>query len=415
VPRVILLLDPALAMEPALRRAQVGDARSQFADGLIKLRRQMNLEPPHPSRVCPGFGSKTNVEKALGSGTVYMRSGVRHGAVRARPYRDFGQVGDGTIRRRFSRVKSALGVLETEFKSAAAVADAFNLYGNPDHTSASAGLEGESGHPKPPDPTRRKTCPVSKIPKLIHQLYFPDESAAPARYRQYRQGVLASHPGWDHMFWTERTARAMLSDSHPSFLPVYDSYRYRIQRCDAFRYFLLHHYGGFYVDMDIESVRPLNGMLEEFELIFCNRACIGNAIMGSVPGHPLWPSVFEAMRERRHRPPLRIGQLLDWSQVYYVSRSTGSELLEDCVLRGGYANSETARIVPSHVLEADAHFQVGRDKLPLPGYEDIYAIHHKGMRGVPLRLRVLSRVRCTVARSVEMLKNGLTNQVGGGR
>lgn len=253
---------------------------------------------------------------------------------------------------------------------------------------------------------------MSRIPKVMHQLYFPSESAAPADYRRYRDTAVATHPDWEHRFWTEATARAFLRERYPDFLPVYDAYPYRIQRCDAVRYFLLHAFGGFYVDMDVEFLRPLDDLPADHELIFCDRACIGNAVMGSVAGHPLWPAVFAAMRERRHRPPLRPWGLLDWSQVYYVSRSTGSEMLQDCVIDGGHRDRPSVLIVPGHVLEADAQYQVDADHRPLPGLEDMYAIHHKGMRGVPLRLRLFSTVCCSVTRSARNVRGRVSAALG---
>ncbi|SFQ68867.1 glycosyltransferase family 32 protein [Amycolatopsis rubida] len=253
---------------------------------------------------------------------------------------------------------------------------------------------------------------MKPIPRIIHQLYFPDEAAAPSSYREYRKGVLASHPDWCHRFWTERSARGLLREHYPAFLPVFDAYRFRIQRCDAIRYFLLHRFGGFYVDMDIEFVRPLDTLLGDHQLIFCDRNCIGNAIMGSVPGHPLWPEVFAAMRRRRERPPPRPGRLLDWTQMYYVSRSTGSEMLEDCVVRLGCRDDGTALVVPGHVLEGDARYQVGRDRKPLPGHEDMYAIHHKGMRGVPLRLRVMNRAAAWTVRHAQTLRARFSGKEG---
>jgi inositol phosphorylceramide mannosyltransferase catalytic subunit len=253
---------------------------------------------------------------------------------------------------------------------------------------------------------------MSRIPKVMHQLYFPDESTAPDDYRRYRAAAVTMHPDWEHRFWTEATARDFLRERYPDFLPVYDGYPYRIQRCDAIRYFLLHTFGGFYVDMDIEFIRPLDDLIGERELIFCDRACIGNAIMGSAPEHPLWPSVFEAMRERKDRPAFGLRGMLDWSQVYYVSRSTGSEMLQDCVVDGGYRDLSSVLITPGHVLEADGNYQVDAQKRPLPGLEDMYAIHHKGMRGVPLRLRVFSQVCCTVARSTQSVRGKVASALG---
>lgn len=39
---------------------------------------------------------------------------------------------------------------------------------------------------------------------------------------------------------------------YPWFLPTYVAYPYSIQRVDVLRYFLLHHYGGIYIDLDSE-------------------------------------------------------------------------------------------------------------------------------------------------------------------
>lgn len=253
---------------------------------------------------------------------------------------------------------------------------------------------------------------MSRIPTLMHQLYFPSASSAPARYLRYRERALAMHPQWEHRFWTEATARGFLSDRYPSFLPLYDAYPYRIQRCDAIRYFLLHAFGGVYADMDVEFLRPLDDLLDDRELVFCNRAFIGNAVMGSVPEHPLWPEVFDALRARRNRPPFTVRGALDWSQVYYVSRSTGSELLEDCVVSGGHAARDTVSVLPGHVLEADPHHHLDAQMSPLPGFEDVHAVHHKGMRGVPLHLRAFSRVCCSVSRSAQTLRSRLPRLSG---
>lgn len=45
-------------------------------------------------------------------------------------------------------------------------------------------------------------------------------------------------------------ARDFISDEYPWFLETWDAYPMPIQRADAIRYFVLHHYGGIYLDMD---------------------------------------------------------------------------------------------------------------------------------------------------------------------
>lgn len=43
---------------------------------------------------------------------------------------------------------------------------------------------------------------------------------------------------------------------------MYDSYKYPIQRADSIRYFILHHFGGIYMDLDIGCRRRMDGLLQ---------------------------------------------------------------------------------------------------------------------------------------------------------
>jgi mannosyltransferase OCH1-like enzyme len=88
------------------------------------------------------------------------------------------------------------------------------------------------------------------IPKIIHQTYKTFDSI-PDKWLYTQQLVRTHNADFEYMFWTDVTLREFLHANYPYFLSTYDSYRYTIQRIDAVRYFLLYHYGGFYIDLDI--------------------------------------------------------------------------------------------------------------------------------------------------------------------
>ena len=46
------------------------------------------------------------------------------------------------------------------------------------------------------------------------------------------------------MLWTDASSREFIANEYPWFLDTFDGYTYPIQRADAIRYFVLHHYGG---------------------------------------------------------------------------------------------------------------------------------------------------------------------------
>ena len=63
------------------------------------------------------------------------------------------------------------------------------------------------------------------------------------------------------MLWTDASSREFIAQNYRWFLDTFDSYPYPIQRADAIRYFVLHHYGGIYMDLDIGCLRRLDPLL----------------------------------------------------------------------------------------------------------------------------------------------------------
>lgn len=92
----------------------------------------------------------------------------------------------------------------------------------------------------------------------MHQVWL--DGSIPTRYIEWIRSVKDCHPGWKYKLWNRDDIRKLISDKYIWFLPTYDSYSHDIQRCDSARYFILHEYGGVYMDIDIEcymNVEPL--------------------------------------------------------------------------------------------------------------------------------------------------------------
>lgn len=66
----------------------------------------------------------------------------------------------------------------------------------------------------------------------------------------------------EYMLWTDATARQFIAEKYPAFLPTFDGYEYNIQRADAIRYFVLHHFGGVYMDLDMGCRRRIDPLLK---------------------------------------------------------------------------------------------------------------------------------------------------------
>ena len=108
-------------------------------------------------------------------------------------------------------------------------------------------------------------------------------------------------PDYDYMLWTDQSARNLIATDYPWFLPVFDAYPHNIQRADAIRYFVLHKYGGIYMDLDIGCNRRLDSLLR-FEAIVPKTIPVGvsNDLMFAAKGHPFTVMLIENLARFNH-------------------------------------------------------------------------------------------------------------------
>ena len=101
------------------------------------------------------------------------------------------------------------------------------------------------------------------IPPIIHFIWFEnlyettDVTNIPSMGSNAPHRCQKVNPDFDVKVWNASAARDLLEQYYDWFLPTYDNYPYPIQRVDAIKYFVLHHYGGFYLDLDITCRRSL--------------------------------------------------------------------------------------------------------------------------------------------------------------
>lgn len=98
------------------------------------------------------------------------------------------------------------------------------------------------------------------------------------------------------MLWTDAKSRELIAEHYPWFLPTFDGYKYKIQRADAIRYFVLHRFGGVYMDLDIGCIRPVDSLLK-YQVILPKTIPVGvsNDLMFSTKGHPFMEQVIRGL------------------------------------------------------------------------------------------------------------------------
>ncbi|GAA96098.1 glycosyltransferase family 32 protein [Mixia osmundae IAM 14324] len=129
-----------------------------------------------------------------------------------------------------------------------------------------------------------------KVPRIIHQTWKTD--ILPERWQAVRDECAAMHPDYEYRLWSDEASREFIQERYAWFLPVFDGYQYPIQRADAIRYFVLDHFGGIYMDLDVGCKRRLDPLLN-FDVVLARTIPVGvsNDVMVAAPHHPFMEMV----------------------------------------------------------------------------------------------------------------------------
>ena len=100
--------------------------------------------------------------------------------------------------------------------------------------------------------TREKHELIRSVPPFIHRLLLFDEFI-PLNVMPYVDLSMRQIPKFVHILWREADLLQIMSDSESK---VYFKYQRRIQKADFGRYIILLHYGGIYIDLDVELLKP---------------------------------------------------------------------------------------------------------------------------------------------------------------
>src|ERR1700733_6701123 len=126
------------------------------------------------------------------------------------------------------------------------------------------------------------------------------------------------------MLWTDEKSREFIIKEYPWFLPTFDGYAYPIQRADAIRYFVLHYYGGVYLDLDVGCIRPLDPLLQ-YPVILPKTIPVGvsNDLMFSAKGHPFMEQTIHNLITFDHNYFLNYPTVMFSTGPMYVSAQYG--------------------------------------------------------------------------------------------
>jgi hypothetical protein len=146
------------------------------------------------------------------------------------------------------------------------------------------------------------------FPKIIHQTWKNEK--VPASLAPCQESWKRLNPDWEYRLWTDADNDALVRDEFPSLLDLYRSLPRAIHRADFARVLYLWRFGGLYVDLDIEALRPADELLDDRSCLLGREPklhaerlrgvqdIVCNAAMASAPNHPFWEKMIEEIGER---------------------------------------------------------------------------------------------------------------------
>jgi hypothetical protein len=236
------------------------------------------------------------------------------------------------------------------------------------------------------------------IPKLIIQTGPPK---LPLLLQAAIVNVKLLHPDFEHRFYDDAMIDAFLADYFPEYRAEYQSFPFRIQRYDFFRYLAVYQFGGFYLDTDMFLVRNVTPLLASpcvfpFEELVMGRYFwkhfrmdwqIGNYAFGAEPGHPLLAAVIENCLRAKRTPawvrPMMKGIPPIVRKDAYVLNTTGPGMLSRTLAENPQFGDSISILFPDDVCNRACWRQFGD-----------YGVHHMAgswRSGSNLLGRVLTR------------------------
>lgn len=221
---------------------------------------------------------------------------------------------------------------------------------------------------------------IETIPKTIHRIWMkfkPDASVQiPKKYTREITESKKNTKGWENVLWRDKEAENLTQSLFPKLYPLYMAYQKPMQKGDAFRYTMLHTYGGFYSDMDL-IIHDLDGLLKRypnkkaffFIETYLNEQQIedsknvpirngepehperiSNYFMGCVPNHPIMLDIIEEVMKRAS---------LKVKQEYDVIYTTGPDVVTTVVQRNRHKYPDLMVLSKQEADEFITHYAAG--------------------------------------------------------
>jgi mannosyltransferase OCH1-like enzyme len=105
----------------------------------------------------------------------------------------------------------------------------------------------------------------NEIPKIIIQTW--KTKSIPDKYKKDVKSIREYNKDYKFLFFDDDDINDFLKNNYPEYYISYNKLPVKIQKIDYFRYIAIYHYGGFYFDLDMRGLYPLDELLK-YDCVF---------------------------------------------------------------------------------------------------------------------------------------------------
>jgi mannosyltransferase OCH1-like enzyme len=146
------------------------------------------------------------------------------------------------------------------------------------------------------------------FPKIIHKVWF-DLGKGPIPTEKYQEKIRILeklNPDFTIKVWGEENSKELIKTYYPNYFGLWEKYKTKVYHLDVIRYFILHHFGGFYVDTDILFYTSINEIIKDYgdkKVLLVGtikKEFVSNYFFASVPNHPLFTHILTCLFESQN-------------------------------------------------------------------------------------------------------------------
>jgi inositol phosphorylceramide mannosyltransferase catalytic subunit len=216
---------------------------------------------------------------------------------------------------------------------------------------------------------------TSGIPKRIIQT--GKSANLPLKERAAAANLQLLNPSFEYLFFDDRQVEDFIDQYFPSYRKVFESFRFKIQKFDFFRYLAVYQYGGFYFDLDVFLAKDLSDLIQfgavfPFEGLTMSRYLrrhlmmdwqIGNYGFGATPNHPFLLAVIEncvrAQTDAHWVEPMMKGVPPLSRAEFFILNSTGPGLLSRTLAERPELATDMSVLFPTDVCDTSCWNRFG--------------------------------------------------------